>query len=442
MYSSTEATSRNKVSELVRCFFVIISYTNRKRAALEQLRLGKTLGHNSSSVPVVPPRHSPYASTPPPSRDSAVSSRFFPVTPSENPIVLVPNSSPLPSDPQPLPYYPHSEIPIHDVHSLQPSRPPNVSWIHPQWNHTLDPLSAPTGFVFNASANASFRNGRFGTESASSSVIERDEGPPRKRQNRGPLEDAFDGTDVLSSPEIRRATQRRRIVSGGTDIQSVASDDSLPEGLAISGSSTSRLTKMPATPSPGSSSATGTVTDEAKFIRFKFSMPQYTSDRIQAAWVQANGDEKMATALLGDPNWAPASPSNKSQQEAMGRVQELDEESRARRAAAKEKGKKSMIYANRSNLENNTLIVSTPPASKRPLEISPLSPETPIIRPQRKRLKKMVVDSDTEASESDNDARNGRSRLGTSDEMRALNYLNTASPEALQELTGKHILLC
>ncbi|KAF8345876.1 SNF2 family N-terminal domain-containing protein [Amanita rubescens] len=418
MYSSTEAASSNK------------------RAALEQLRLGKTLGHNSSSVPVVPPRHSPYASSPPPSRDSAISSRFFPVTPSENPIVLVPNSSPLPPDPQPLPYYPHSETHIHDVHSLQPSRPPNVSWIHPQWNHTLDPLSAPTGFVFNASANASFRNGRFGTESATSSVIERDEGPPRKRQNRGPLEDAFDGTDVLSSPEIRRATQRRRIASGGTDIQSVASDDSLPEGLAISGSSTSRLTKMPATPSPGSSSATGTVTDEAKFIRFKFSMPQYTSDRIHAAWVQANGDEKMATALLGDPNWAPASPSNRSQQEAMGRVQELDEESRARRAAAKEKGKKSMIYANRSNLENNTLIVSTPPTSKRPLEISPLSPETPIIRPQRKRLKKMVVDSDTEASESDNDARNGRSRLGTSDEMRALNYLNTASPEALQELTG------
>lgn len=414
----------------------------RKKAALEQLKLGKTLGHTQSSVPSVPPYHSPYASTPPSSRDQSVSSRFFPVTPSENPIVLVPNSSPLSHDSQPTPYYPHSEVHIHDVHSLQPSRPPNTSWIHPQWNHTLDPLSAPTGFVFNASGNASFRNGRFGTESASSSVIERDDGPPRKRQNRGPLEDAFDGTDVLSSPEIRRATQRRRIVSGGTDIQSVTSDDSLPEGLAISGSSTSRLTKLPATPSPGSSFAAGTSTE---FIRFKYTMPQYSPDRIHAAWVQANGDEKMATTLLGDPSWAPASPSNRSQQEAMGRVQELDEESRARRAAAKEKGKKSMIYANRSNLENNTIIVSTPPASKRPLEISPLSPlspETPIVRPQRKRLKKMVVDSDTEASESDHDAMNGRSRLGTSDEMRALNYLNTAGPDALQELTGKYILLC
>ena len=162
-------------------------------------------------------------------------------------------------------------------------------------------------------------------------------------------------------------------------------------------------------------------------------MPQYAPDRIHAAWVQANGDVKRATALLGDPTWSPTSPSNKSQ----GRVQSLDEESRARRAAAKEKGKKSMIYANRSHLENNILTVSTP-TPKRPLEISPLSPETPIIKPQRKRLKKMVVESDSEeGEESDNDAR--RNRSGTSDEMRALNYLNTSGSEALQELTGEPI---
>ena len=214
----------------------------------------------------------------------------------------------------------------------------------------------------------------------------------------------------------------------------MTSDDSLPEVQAVSGPSTSRLTKLPLTPSPSGSSAASILTDEAKFIRFKYTMPQYAPDRIHTAWVQANGDVKRATALLGDPTW---SPSNKSQQP-IGRVQSLDEESRARRAAAKEKGKKSMIYANRSNLENNTLTVSTPPTPKRPLEISPLSPETPIIKPQRKRLKKMVVESDSEeGEESDNDAR--RNRSGTSDEMRALNYLNTSGPEALQELTGKPI---
>ena len=417
--------------------FSLVFLRRRKRAALEELRLSKNVRHSPSPVPAAPPCHQSYAAPPPQSRDATVSSRFFPVSPSSNAIVLVPNSSPLRPDTQSRPYYPHSETPIHDLASVQPSRPPNGAWSHPQWNHSVDPLSAPSGFVFNGAANASFRNGRFGTESSSSSVTERDEGPPRKRQNRGPSEDAFDAMDVLSSPEIRRATHRRRIASGGTDIQSVTSDDSLPEVQVVSGPSTSRLTKIPLTPSPSSSSVASTLTDEAKFIRFKYTMPQYAPDRVHAAWVQANGDVKRATALLGDPSWSPPSPSSKLLQDAMGRVHGLDEESRARRAAAKEKGKKSMIYANRSNLENSTLIVSTPPSSKRPLEISPLSPETPIIRPpQRKRLKKMVIDSDSEANEeSDNDAR--RNRSGTSDEMRALNYLNTSGPEALQEFTGK-----
>ena len=409
-----------------------------KIAALDELRLRTSLRHSSPAVPVAVPCHPPYAAPPPQSRDATVASRFFPVSPSPNPLVLVPNSSPLAPDSHPRPYYPHSESAIPDVASVQPSRLPNAAWSHPQWNHSVDPLSAPSGFVFNGSGNASFRNGRFGTESSSSSVTEREEGPPRKRQNRGPSEDAFDAIDVLSSPEIRRPSQRRRIASGGTDIQSVTSDDSLSEVQVVSGPSTSRLTKLPLTSSPSGSSAASILTDEAKFIGFKYTMPQYAPDRIHAAWVQANGDVKRATALLGDPTWSPTSPSNKSQQ-AIGRVQSLDEESRARRAAAKEKGKKSMIYANRSNLENNILTVSTPPTPKRPLEISPLSPETPIIKqPQRKRLKKLVVESDSEeGEESDNDAR--RNRSGTGDEMRALNYLNTSGPEALQELTGKPI---
>lgn len=413
--------------------FSLVFLRCRKIAALDELRLRKSLRRSPPAVPVAVPCHPPYAALPPQSRDATVASRFFPVSPSSNPVVLVPNSSPLAPDSHPRPYYPHTESAIPDVPSVQPSRIPNAAWSHPQWNHSVDPLSAPSGFVFNGSGNASFRNGRFGTESSSSSVTEREEGPPRKRQNRGLSEDAFDAIDDLPSPEIRRATQRRRIASGGTDIVSVTSDDSLSEVQVVSGPSTSRLTKLPLTPSPSGSSAGSILTDEAKFIRFKYTMPQYAPDRIHAAWVQANGDVKRATALLGDPTWSPTSPSNKSQ----GRVQSLDEESRARRAAAKEKGKKSMIYANRSHLENNILTVSTP-TPKRPLEISPLSPETPIIKPQRKRLKKMVVESDSEeGEESDNDAR--RNRSGTSDEMRALNYLNTSGSEALQELTGEPI---
>ncbi|KAK2463239.1 hypothetical protein APHAL10511_004894 [Amanita phalloides] len=413
MYTDTEPAARNK------------------RAALEQLRLA---GHPSSSA-------LPYASPPPQSRDAAVASRYFPLTPSSNPIVLVPSSSPLAPDSQPRPYYPHSEQGPHDVAHLPHVRHPNGPWLSHQKSYPVDPLSAPSGFVFNGPSNASFRSPRIGFESSSSSITEREEGPPRKRLNRGPFQDAFDGMDVPSSPEIRRTTHRRRIASDGTDIQSLTSDDSLTEGLALSASS-SRLTTFPPASSSNSSPAATALTDEAKFTSFKYTMPQHSPDHIRAAWVQANGDVKRATALLDDPNWSPASPSSRSQQETMGRVQELEEESRARRAAAREKGKKSMIYANRSNLGSNDNALpihalSTPPSSKRPLEATPLSPETPIIRPQRKRLKKMVVDSDSDADTGSNsETRNGQSRSAASDEMRALDYLNTSESEALQELTG------
>ena len=392
------------------------------------------LSHPSAAPPTAP--HPPYASPPPQSRDATVASRFFPATPSSNGIVLVPSSSPLGPDSKPHPYYPYSDRTSHDVAQL-PSRQPNPPWVQAQKNRTVDPLSAPSGFIFNGAGNASFRGARIGNDSSSSSVTEREDAPPRKRLNRCPAEDAFDGMDVVSSPEIRRPTHRRRIASDGTDIQSITSDDSLPEGQVLSGPSTSRFTKIPPTPSSSSPPASSTVSDEAKFTRFKYTMPQESPARVRAAWVQANGDVKRATALLGDSAWSPVSPSsNKEQPEGIGRVQELDEESRARRAAAKEKGKKSMIYANRSNLENNSHslhVVSTPPSVKRPLDTSVLSPETPIPRQPRKRLKRTVVDSDEDAdAESDHDIQNGRG----SDEMRALNYLNISGSEALQELTG------
>ncbi|KAF8630670.1 hypothetical protein AX15_002818 [Amanita polypyramis BW_CC] len=424
MYTTTEAAASNK------------------RVALDQLKLARSYQSPHSHPPAVPSaaHHPPYASPPPQSRDATVPSRFFPTTPSSNGIVLAPSSSPLGPDSQPLTYHPHGEGSAHDVAQLPP-RQPRAAWMQQQRNHTVDPLSAPSGFIFNGAGNASFRGAGIGIDNSSSSVTEREDGSPLKRLNRCPAEDAFDSMDVLSSPEIRRATHRRRIVSGGTDIQSVASDDSLPEGQPASGPSSSRLTKVPPTPSSSSPPAASTLSDEAKFTRFKYTMPQESPDRVRAAWVQANGDVKKATALLSDSNWSHMSlGSNKGQAEAMGRVQELDEESRARRAATKEKGKKSMIYANRSNLESDSHsphVVLTPPSAKRPLDTSVLSPETPIPRHPRKRLKRTVVDSDEDVdTEVDRDSRNGRGRIIGSDEMRALNYLNSSESEALQELTG------
>jgi SWI/SNF-related matrix-associated actin-dependent regulator 1 of chromatin subfamily A len=85
------------------------------------------------------------------------------------------------------------------------------------------------------------------------------------------------------------------------------------------------------------------------------------------------------------------------------RVKEIDEATRAQRAAEKEKGKKSMIYANRSILDTRAPV--TPSPSKpvinlvTPTPASPISPLTPALKaPQRKRAKKLVINSDSESA--------------------------------------------
>ncbi|PFH51523.1 hypothetical protein AMATHDRAFT_58959 [Amanita thiersii Skay4041] len=432
MYTSTEPAAPNK------------------KAALEQLRLNKafhdrSFNHTQSSTVTAGPVHSSFASPPPQSRDATLPSRFFPNTPSSNGIVLVPSSSPLAPDPRQPSYPPLYDTNTYDVATTSFPRQPNNPWPHPNRTLAMDPLTAPSGFVFNAPNNASFHLHRNPNNNGKLSMIEQelDDGPPRKRLNRGPIQDDSDTLDPLSSPDIRRSGHRRRIAS---DAQSIASDDSSADtGRPVAGPSTSRLSRERPVSSPNGPNSSNHSIDDAKFTRFKYTMPTEPPARIHAAWVQAGGDVKRATELLSDTTWVPTPPnSSKSTQESMGRVEELDEASRARRAATKEKGKKSMIYANRSHLETKPYPITTPPPSKRHLDAAALSPETPVPRPHRKRLKKMVVESESEAEvisvddddDDDDDMQSGKNRSDITDEMRALNYLNTSDAEALQELTG------
>jgi len=166
-------------------------------------------------------------------------------------------------------------------------------------------------------------------------------------------------------------------------------------------------------------------------------------DRVQAAWTHAKGDVKRATELLSDPLWTDTQVSapNHAHQDAIGRVREIEEANKAQRVAAKEKGKKSMIYANRPILEVKPPSVSTPivkPVGD--LKKPPGSPETPVVAPvRRKRIKKLVVDSDSDLDflDSKEDGRiEKRGRPDNSNESRVLDYFNVAGAEALQELTG------
>ncbi len=144
---------------------------------------------------------------------------------------------------------------------------------------------------------------------------------------------------------------------------------------------------------------------------------------------------------MSDPTWIPSSSSSpdKVEKDDVGRVKEVEEATRALRMAAKEKGKKSMIYANRIALETKTQ--STPKIEGTTSIDTSQTPLTPIItRGRRKRPKALVLESESEgeAQSSDDGRATKRDRIENSHESRALDFLNTKNSEGIQELTGKH----
>lgn len=413
---------------------------------LEQLRFSKKQEDNTqfaeaSSSSVLEAAGQPsYPSPPSQSRDASRPSRFFPSTPSTLGNVLIPNSSPLSSHETfgtPKRLYTHQFG--HDVASASSSNFTN-GWAQPRINLTLDPLTAPSGFISHGGpTHASLRRQWKGDDQ-----YVQEEGPPRKKINRRTSDDAFITPESPPSPGVQRAGQRRQITTAGIDAMSMSSDDSLQEPSRIlAGPSKPRLTKYRPSPSPDLHAVLETPQDQ-RFIGFKMTMPTESAARVQAAWNQAGGDVKRATELLSDRSWTPYPVAAKVEKETFGRVKEIDEAFKSQRAALKEKGKRSMIYANRPVLEAKP--PSTPLAQKTVIDLtapSPVSPFTPAMKvPQRKRAKKLVIDSDSEPDFeddtcSDDDRDRKRGRLENTYENRAMEYLNSSASEALQELTGE-----
>lgn len=422
---------------------------------MEQLRFNKNNRlANRLQSPAIPPSaqpgssHQPAFPTPPTqSRDATVPSRFFPSTPSSFGNVLVPNSSPISSEgPAPKPYQPYG-------HSTRPESSSSSNllytngWKQTRGNLASDPLSAPSGFISNdAPLHAPLRRNRNGDEGASHI-----EGPPRKKINRGTSNDAFLIPESPPSPDIQRVGQRRLGHSIGMDAMSISSDDSIPEPSQIlAGPSKPRLMKTRPSASQEAPPLSDLPVQDKDFIAFRFMNPLETTIRIQAAWNQAGSNQTKAARFLADPTWSPSLPISPSFTESghVGRIKEVDEVQKAQRVANKEKGKRSMIYANRPVLD--TKIPATPPSAKNIIDLSvsvpatPVSPSTPAIKaPSRKRAKKLVIHSDSESAfeDSDDDANSSKFQQSQNTyELRALDYLNTSGSEALQELTGKQTI--
>ncbi|KAF5393435.1 hypothetical protein D9757_000635 [Collybiopsis confluens] len=357
----------------------------------------------------------PYQVPPVQSRDGATSSRFFsPKSPPSLGNILVPSSSPL-NLPANHNSYQHFSQPVRaDVAFANGRTPWNISQLGPSHELGYDPLTASSGFTQD-------------TTQAARQASPGDDGPPRKRLNRGVH------VSIVQSPQspgIQNPGQRRRALpESGFN----SSDESTPESSSRSRLVRARPNNIVEYPPPTDPFA------DPKFISFKLTMPETPLGRIKAAWLHAKQDVRIATKLASDNAWSPnppltSSPST-STSEVLGKVDGLEEAHKARIAALKEKSKKSSIYANRPAKP-----ISQAPATpaKNPVIDLASDPSPAISQPiRRKRNKHLIVDSGSEVeSDSDGERDSKRPRQNSHHELRGLTFYNSQNAEALQELTG------
>ena len=414
-------------------------------AALDQLRFKKKQKASAisqgSSTPLSAfsagsSESSSLVSMPPQSRDATtpVPSRFFAPPPKPNGTILVPSSSPLSTPSATGQNHPsqHNE----PVHNLTYGGTSPVSG--------PDPLSVTSGFT-----NGNLRSDASPATSLAGFVRPRvdddaSDAPPRKR-TRPPLsDDSLDRFNIPDSPLTEKSSQRR--APAVTRIANVST--SSDESVLNTNSNTTRIVRGVR---PQDRSAVEVIDDGPGFLPFRISFPQFEEGKVRAAWRQAGRDVRVATALLLDTSFSyqpMSSPGPKAPSPLVspstGRVRELEDARQAERAAAKEKGKKSMIYAARTNLAPRS---PTPPPPTRTLStadmISQQSPTSPIVALRRFNRPKRITESDEEDDQRNSDSDKGSSRSGrrveesSSDECRALAYFNITTAEGLQELTGK-----
>ncbi|KAH7909318.1 hypothetical protein BJ138DRAFT_237277, partial [Hygrophoropsis aurantiaca] len=289
---------------------------------------------NGNMAASLPSYHTP----PLQSRDATMQSRYFTGTSSTNGTVLVPNSSPLAPDAG----YQHYQLPVtqnlsDNFSTAGPSHP--NPWSQSSQNVHIDPLSAPSGFIgHNAPVVPSFTRPPWNNDAKRISEAEgmSEDGPPRKRINRGPP------LDAPGSPEIQRLGYRYDQLSNSTGGLSTSSEESMPDiRHSLDGASKPRIIRGQHPERPVNSQ-----TDKPFFL-FKMGYPDRPDSVIRSAWDQANGDKQVADNLLKDPSFGttpapvatkPLSNTTPEPSAEIGRVAEVDEATKAIRAALKEKG--------------------------------------------------------------------------------------------------------
>ncbi|KAF7973709.1 hypothetical protein HWV62_14392 [Athelia sp. TMB] len=418
--------------------YAFVVARSQRAAALAHLKMKKTqISQPHSGVPpassssTIDPSTMPFVAPPAQSRDATATSRYFPMTPGRHGTVLVPSSSPLNPDAQHRSNTSYRPYNSYDV-AHAPNAGYSAGWGAVNGGFGADPLSAPSGFTSqNGVSHASLPRQRGDSGRAMADGEGRGgDGPSRKRM-RGPSQEIVDVMQSPESPDIRPPGQRRHLVHALSN----ESEESLPDVHGIFDSPTTPQIPLRGQSNPRDSplpTASPTVED-VKFKRFAMTMPMHSPKTVLFAWQQSNGDTREASNLLQDQAWL-RNPSGVTQStpEPVGRVKAVDDAHKAQRAATREMGKNSLIYANRPNLLVPPQAAATPAKKVSPIPLqSPLSPD--VSRPRIKRAKKVIESDSEEASENEHDAKRQKLEL---EQSRALDYYNTAAAEGLQELTG------
>lgn len=372
-------------------------------------------------------------SVPAQSRDATARiSHFFAPAREPNGTILVPSSSPLSATLASGQNHPNQHI----------EAVPSLSVGSTGRAFGPDPLSVSSGFI-----NGTKPTDASSPPSVAGSVRPRvdddaSDAPPAKRTRPPSSDDVLDLFNVPDSPLVQKPGQRRAPPVTRITNMSTSSDESVLD----TGTNSSRIVRGARPPDRGVAEV---MDDGPGFLPFRISFPQFEEGKVRAAWRQAGRDVRAATALLLDPSFSyrPTPPPvlkapSPAVSPATGRVKELEDARHAERAAVKEKGKKSMIYAARTNLAPRN---STPPPARPSVstEVSlQQSPTSPIVALRPFKRPKRIAESDDEEqekSESDEGSSRSRPRVeeSSSDERRALAYFNTTSAEGLQELTGE-----
>ncbi|KAI0789135.1 SNF2 family N-terminal domain-containing protein [Abortiporus biennis] len=389
------------------------------------------------------------------SRDATQPLPYLPPPPRSPGKVLVPSSSPL------LEASKLFDAPVPVQHASKAI--PNIVHASHSSSSTskYDPLSASSGFTTGqmpvyASTTRPWSSSDSGP---SSNGIHRGE-PPRKRMNRGDSPDGF-VPSAPSSPEVARIGQRRR-PNAAVVMSSASEDESIPgPSNGQSGSSRPRIVRPHASSSGSLSSLEpARPDDEQRFTKFKMTHPIHSPNIIRAAWNLASGDEAKASAFLNDPSWRPPVSKPPSKQPSVasppkpnpetGRVKEVEDATKAERARVKQLGRKSMIYnrPGQNGAPESQSQTQTSPSPPKPITFKYYAPpaqtavpaaavpDSPEVVQRPKRLKRKIVQSDSEDDYAGSDDEvDSRSDDGTN-RIQALSFFNDAASDSLQEVTG------